>query len=79
MQVRAAGDKRWRAAVEARFRQVRDKQLASAALACEQLINRATQQLTQVLLTFIWQKIHQSRAVYTFPSGGKLWAAQMRT
>lgn len=45
--VRQAGDKRWRAAVDTRFAQMRDKKLASAALECEQLINRATQQLTQ--------------------------------
>ena len=46
--VRRAGDERWRAAVAARFQQVKQSRLASAALACEQLINQATTRLTQV-------------------------------
>ncbi len=46
--VRRAGDKRWRAAVDARFRQAKDSRLASAALACEKLINQATTRLSQV-------------------------------
>lgn len=46
--VRRAGNKRWRAAVEARFQHVKQSRLASAALACEQLINQATTCLSQV-------------------------------
>lgn len=46
--VRRAGDERWRAAVAACFQQVKQSRLASAALACEQLINQATTRLTQV-------------------------------
>lgn len=46
--MRRAGDKRWRAAVEVRFQQVKQSRLASAALACEQLINQATTRLSQV-------------------------------
>ena len=58
--VRRAGDERWRAAVAARFQQVKQSRLASAALACEQLINQATTRLTQVDMPLIkepWRRL----------------------
>ena len=40
----------WRKAAEARFAQVKQARLASAALACEKLINQATTRLSQVCM-----------------------------
>jgi Guanylate-binding protein, N-terminal domain/Guanylate-binding protein, C-terminal domain len=47
---KAANDERWRAAVASRFARFKQQRLASAALACEQLINQETVRLTQVSL-----------------------------
>lgn len=47
--VRDANSKRFSDAADARFKGLRERVLANAALQCEQLIGAATLQLTQVL------------------------------
>lgn len=48
--VRLANDKRWRDAVSAKFRELKEKTLTSAALACERAINEGVSRLHTILL-----------------------------
>lgn len=48
--VRLANDKRWRDAVTVRFRELKEKTLTSAALACERAINEGVSRLHTILL-----------------------------
>lgn len=47
--IREANNKRWHTTCEARFRDLRDKKIANAELACERAINEGTQRLHAVL------------------------------
>ncbi len=46
--IQQANEKRFQDRVQQLFKQFKEQRLTSAALECEQLINKATQQLTQV-------------------------------
>ena len=46
--IQQANEKRFQDRVQQLFKQFREQRLTNAALECEQLINRGTQQLTEV-------------------------------
>lgn len=55
--IQVANEKRFQDRVQQLFNQFKEQRLTSAALQCEQLINRASEQLAQVAIQQVWGAI----------------------